>query len=329
VLLALSWGGVEYAWGSVTIIGLLVVGVVLTGLFIRVESSAAEPIIPLRLFHSRTFSLANGAGFILGFAMFGSIIFVPLYLQIVKGASPTDSGLLMLPMMGGVIAASIISGQAISRLGHYKWFPVAGTSLMAVGLLLFTALDLRTPIWQAFLYMTLMGVGMGLCMQSLVLAVQNSLHLRDMGAGTAAATFFRSLGGSLGVATLGAVLSGQLSHQLGRLLPPAIAQLPAELQQKYAAAAAAGGFSLNEPAKILALPEPMKVAIQTAFVHALGPVFLTAAVVSLIAFLLTLFVPDLELRGAPHAKPVEKPELEEEDDELAAAEMEAKAATMV
>jgi EmrB/QacA subfamily drug resistance transporter len=326
VLLALSWGGVEYAWGSVTIIGLLVVGAVLAGLFIRVESRAAEPIIPMRLFHSRTFSLANGAGFILGFAMFGSIIFVPLYLQIVKGASPTESGLLMLPMMAGVIAASILSGQAISRLGHYKWFPVVGTALMAVGLLLFTALDLRTPIWQAFLYMTLMGVGMGLCMQSLILAVQNSLHLRDMGAGTAAATFFRSLGGSLGVATLGAVLSGQLSGQLAKLMPPAIAQLSPEKQQEFAAS---GGFALSAPKTILAQAEPVKVAIQTAFVNALGPVFLTAALVSAVAFLLTLFVPDLELRGAPHAKPVEKLELEEEDDELAAVEMEAKAATMV
>jgi EmrB/QacA subfamily drug resistance transporter len=328
-LLALSWGGVEYPWGSTTIIGLFVVGAVLAVLFVWVETHAKEPIIPMRLFRNRTFSLANGAGFIVGFAMFGSIIFVPLYLQIVKGASPTESGLLMLPMMAGVIAASVVSGQAISRLGHYKWFPVAGTGLMGLGLFLFRNLDLHTSLWQAFFDMVVIGVGMGLCMQSLILAVQNGLHLRDMGAGTAAATFFRSLGGSLGVAVLGAVLSGQLKQHLGTLLPPAIAQLPAELQQKFGAAAAAGNFSLNEPSKILALPEPLKVAIQTAFVNSLGPVFLTAAMVSLIAFLLTLAVPDLELRGAPHAHPAEKPELEDEDDELAAAEMEAKAATMV
>jgi EmrB/QacA subfamily drug resistance transporter len=327
MLLGLSWGGVEYAWTSPVIVGLFLAGAALSVWFVMIESRAAEPILPLRLFHSRTFSLANGAGFILGFAMFGSIIFVPLYLQIVKEASPTESGLLMLPMMAGVIITSVVAGHAISRIGRYKWFPVTGTALMAVGLLLFTALGVHTPLWQTFIYMAVIGVGLGLSMQPLVLAVQNSLTLRDMGAGTAASTFFRSLGGSFGVAALGAVLSTQLNAQLERLVPPAIAQLPAPAQA--ALQQASGTFSVNEPEKIIKLPDVLKDAVQTAFVNALGPVFLTAAVVSLIAVVLTLLMPNRELHGPGPGAPTAKPALEEEDDELAAAEMEAKAATML
>ncbi|HEY2795189.1 MAG TPA: MDR family MFS transporter, partial [Micromonosporaceae bacterium] len=205
LLLALSWGGNQYAWGSATIIGLCIAAVVLGAIFIYVESKAAEPILPLHLFKKLTFTIANASTFILGFAMFGSIIFVPLYLQIVKGASPTKSGLLMLPMMVGIIATSIISGRMISKIGRYKWFPVAGTALMALGLVMFTELRVNTPLWQAFIYMLVVGVGLGSAMQPLVLAVQNVLDLRDMGSGTAAATFFRSLGGAVGVAALGAV----------------------------------------------------------------------------------------------------------------------------
>src|SRR4051812_2689984 len=174
LLLALSWGGVEYRWGSMEIIGLLVAAAVLATAFLLVEARAPEPILPLRLFHSRTFSIANGATFLVGFAMFGSIIYVPLYLQIVKGSSPTESGLLMLPMMVGVIVTSIVAGQAISRIGRYKWFPVAGTALMAVGLLLFKLLGVGTPLWQAFIYMVGIGGGVGLGMQPPLLVGLNA-----------------------------------------------------------------------------------------------------------------------------------------------------------
>jgi EmrB/QacA subfamily drug resistance transporter len=324
LLLALSWGGVEYRWGSMEIIGLLVAAAVLATAFLLVESRASEPILPLRLFHSRTFSIANGATFLVGFAMFGSIIYVPLYLQIVKGSSPTESGLLMLPMMAGVIVTSIVAGQAISRIGRYKWFPVAGTGLMAVGLLLFELLGVGTPLWQAFIYMVVIGVGLGLSMQPLILAVQNAVATADLGAGTATATFFRSLGGALGVAGLGAVLSSQLHTEIGRLVPPAVAQLPPAAQAAFAGKGT--DFSLQEPAKILALPDLVRGAVQQAFVNGLGPVFLTSALVAAVAFGLTIALPDRELRGAA---PVARPTLEEEDDESAAAEMEARAATMV
>lgn len=268
LLLALSWGGNEFAWGSGVIIGLFVAGAVLGVLFVLQEARVAEPILPLRLFRSRTFALANSAGFVLGLVMFGSIIFIPLYLQIVKGASPTRSGLLMLPMMAGIIVTSVLTGRAMSRIGRYKWFPVAGSAVLLVGMLLFTQLQVGTSLWLAFGYMVVIGIGLGLCMQSLILAVQNAVSMRDLGAGTSAATFFRSLGGAFGVAILGAVLSARLTSGLADRLPAAIAQLPPPEQ---AAVAASGGadISVNDPATIMALPAPVRAAVQTAFVESL------------------------------------------------------------
>ncbi|WP_432834472.1 MDR family MFS transporter [Dactylosporangium sp. CA-092794] len=306
LLLALSWGGNEYAWNSVTILGLLAAFAVLAVAFVAVEGRADEPILPLRLFRRPTFSLSNVATFILGFAMFGSIIYVPLYLQIVKGATPTRSGLLMLPMMAGVIVTSIVSGRVIARLGRYKWFPVAGTIIMAAGLLLFTSLQVDTPLWQAFIYMTAIGVGLGMAMQPLILAVQNSLELRDMGAGTSAATFFRSLGGSVGVAALGAVMNNQLAKQM---------------------AGAGPGVSINAPAQVRALPTAQLQLVEHIFVNALHPVFLAAAIVALVGTLITLALPNKSLQSATEA-PQPSPDSASQPDsaEDAAAAMEAKAA---
>ncbi|MEV8513364.1 MDR family MFS transporter [Dactylosporangium sp. NPDC051484] len=297
LLLALSWGGNEYAWGSATILGLFAAFAVLTALFVVVEGRAQEPILPMRLFKRATFSLGNLGTFLLGFAMFGSIIYVPLYLQIVKGATPTRSGLLMLPMMAGVIATSIVAGRIISRLGRYKWFPVAGTVVLSVGLLLFTSLQVNTPLWQAFIYMAVIGVGLGLAMQPLILAVQNALDPRDMGAGTSAATFFRSLGGSVGVAALGAVMNSQLAKQLH---------------------GAAGGVSINAPAQVRALPPAQLEMVEHIFVNALHPVFLSAAVAALVGTLITLALPNKALQGGAPAQATQG--------EDAAADMEAKVA---
>jgi EmrB/QacA subfamily drug resistance transporter len=282
LLLALSWGGTEYAWGSSVIISLFAAAAVLLAGFLLVEARAAEPIVPLRLFRIRSFALGTGATAVLGFAMFGSIIFVPLYLQIVKGATPTESGLLMLPMMVGIIGASVISGRVISAVGRYKWFPVAGTVIMAAGLALFVTLEVATPLWQAFVYMLVMGVGLGLAMQPLVLAVQSRLDLRDMGAGTSTATFSRSLGGALGVAVLGALMNNRLAAELPA--PPG----------------GGGELSINEPSKILAMEEPVRQMIQEGFVNALHPLFLVAALVTLAAVVLSLLMPDVELAGAGH-----------------------------
>ncbi|WCN81975.1 MDR family MFS transporter [Micromonospora sp. LH3U1] len=341
LLLALSWGGNEYAWGSGVIIGLFVAGVVLGVLFVLQEARVAEPILPLRLFRSATFALANSALLIIGLVMFGSIIFIPLYLQIVKGASPTRSGLLMLPMMAGIIITSILTGRAMTRIGRYKWFPVAGSVTLLIGMFLFTQLEVGTSLWVAFGYMVVIGVGLGLCMQSLILAVQNAVSVRDLGAGTSSATFFRSLGGSFGVAILGTVLSSRLSSGLGDRLPGAIAQLP---PQEQAAVAASGGtnISINDPATILALPGPVRAAIQGAFVDALDMVFLTAGLIAIVAVVVTLTLPNAKLRGAgpqgatggadplggeapaPGGKPLTR-----ESKEEAAADMEAKSQTMI
>ncbi|TQJ19994.1 EmrB/QacA subfamily drug resistance transporter [Micromonospora sp. A202] len=341
LLLALSWGGNEYAWGSGVIIGLFVVGAVLGVLFVLQEARVAEPILPLRLFRSATFALANSALLIIGLVMFGSIIFIPLYLQIVKGASPTRSGLLMLPMMAGIIITSILTGRAMTRIGRYKWFPVAGSVTLLVGMFLFTQLEVATSLWVAFGFMVVIGVGLGLCMQSLILAVQNAVSVRDLGAGTSSATFFRSLGGSFGVAILGTVLSSRLASGLSDQLPGAIAQLP---PQEQAAVAASGGtnISINDPATILALPGPVRAAIQGAFVDALDMVFLTAGLIAIVAVVVTLTLPNTQLRGAgpqgatggadplggeapaPGGKPLTR-----ESKEEAAADMEAKSQTMI
>ncbi|MEO3743640.1 MDR family MFS transporter [Plantactinospora sp. B5E13] len=325
LLLALSWGGNEYAWGSGVIIGLFVAGVVLGVVFLLQESRVAEPILPLRLFRRPTFALANTAGFVLGLVMFGSIIFIPLYLQIVKGASPTNSGLLMLPMMAGVIVTSVLSGQAISRIGRYKWFPVAGAAVLVLGMLLFTRLQVDSPLWEAFIYMVLIGIGLGLCMQPLVLAVQNAVEIRDLGAGTSTATFFRSLGGSFGVAILGAVLSARLASGLGDRLPAAVAQLPPEQRGQFADAS--HEISINEPAKILALPAPIRDAIQESFVGALHVVFLVAGLIAILAVAVALAMPNRELRGAPGSATSDRYSREGHDD--AAADMEANAQTLL
>jgi EmrB/QacA subfamily drug resistance transporter len=298
LLLALSWGGNQYPWGSPTTIGLFVAGGVLAALFLLQESRASEPILPLKLFRRPTFALANAAGFVLGLVMFGSIIFIPLYLQIVKGATPTRSGLLLLPMMAGVIVTSVLSGRAMSRIGRYKWFPVAGSAVLTAGMLLFTQLHVDTSLWLAFGYMVVIGVGLGLCMQSLVLAVQNAVEPRDLGAGTSAATFFRSLGGSFGVAMLGAVLSARLGAELAGRLPGAISQLTPEQAVRFEASGGAANFSINEPSVIGALPEPLREAIQFAFVDALHVVFLIAGLIAIVAVAVTLALPDRELRGA-------------------------------
>ncbi|MFC0029304.1 MDR family MFS transporter [Micromonospora chaiyaphumensis] len=341
LLLALSWGGNEYAWGSGVIIGLFVAGAVLGVLFVLQEARVREPILPLRLFRSATFALANSAGFVLGLVMFGSIIFIPLYLQIVKGASPTKSGLLMLPMMAGIIFTSIITGRAMSRIGRYKWFPVAGATVLVAGMLLFRQLQVATSLWVAFGFMVVIGVGLGLCMQSLILGVQNAVDPRDLGAGTSSATFFRSLGGSFGVAILGAVLSSRLSGELAGRLPAALAQLPPD-QRAAVAASGGGNVSINDPATVLALPGPVRAAIQASFVESLHLVFLTTGLIAIVAVVVTLLMPNEQLRGAgpqgstggadplggPAAAPGGKP-LTRESKEEAAADMESKSQTML
>jgi EmrB/QacA subfamily drug resistance transporter len=309
LLLALSFGGHGgWAWSSAGIIGLFLASAVLAAGFVLAERRATEPVLPLRLFRERTFATANATTFVLGFGMFGAIIYVPLYLQIVKGATPTQSGLLMLPMMAGLIGTSVVSGRLISRAGRYKWFIVTGTAVVAIGLAGFgmlpvgeepngfTEFHAGAPLWQVDLYMMVIGIGLGLSMQPLILAAQNSLAPADMGTGTSTVTFFRSLGGSVGVAALGAVLSNQLLPALQEWLPRGVQRLP--LDDMMVWAPKLKSLSLNDPRSIHRMPAPLRDAIGYAFMHSLRPVFLTAAAVSVLAVLLGLALPDRELRGA-------------------------------
>ncbi len=312
LLLVLSLGGSKgWAWGSVRVAGLLAGSALLTVAFVLVERRAPEPVLPPRLFRSRTFTLANAATFVLGFAMFAAIVFVPLYLQIVKGVTPTRSGLLMLPMMGGLICTSIVSGRLISRFGRYQLFTVAGTGVVSVGLagfgLLpvgqapqgFTPYQIGAPLWRVDLCMLVIGCGMGLAMQPLILAAQNGLDAADLGTGTSLVTFFRSLGGAVGVAALGAVLSNRLAAELHPLLVTAVQRLP--LFDAIAWGRRLPHLTIKDPQLIQHMPVPLRDGIRYGFLLALRPVFLVAAAVSWVAVPLCLALPDRELEsgGAP------------------------------
>src|SRR5262249_15588608 len=217
LIMLTTWGGSQYAWGSSTIVGLGAAGILLLALFLWWETRASEPILPLHLFRSSVFDVANAMGFTIGMAMFGAIVFIPLYLQLVYGASPTSSGLRLLPLMAGLLVAAILSGRAISRLGRYKVFPIAGTAVLVVGMYLLSLLRVGTAPWLASVYMLVVGVGIGLVMQVLVLVVQNDAKPQETGVATSTATFFRSVGGSFGVAIFGTVFATRLSDQLAKL----------------------------------------------------------------------------------------------------------------
>ncbi|MGH8881580.1 MAG: MFS transporter, partial [Stackebrandtia sp.] len=231
------------------------------------------------------------------------IIYVPMYLQIVRGYSPTESGLLMLPMMLGIVITSIVAGRAISAIGRYKWFIVAGAILVTTGLALFTQLHTETPLWQTFVFMAVLGIGLGLFMQPLVLAVQNSVAPADLGAGTSTSTFFRSLGGAFGVAAMGAVMSAQVTQSMNTSIPEALRQLPPEQARQFAEKTDTAGADgiMQDPASILALPAPLRDAVQQAFVDGLDQIFVVAAAIAALAVVIAFLLPNYELRGAPAA----------------------------
>ena len=236
------------------------VGVALLALFPLVESRAEEPILPPELFRNMTFRTTSAIGFVVGFALFGSVTFIPLYLQIVKGHSATDSGLLMTPMMLGVLVTSTGSGFLISRYGRYRVFPIVGTAIAAVGLYLLSTLEVATTTEVAAGYMLLVGLGLGLVMQVLVLAAQNAVDYRLLGVATSGSTLFRQVGGSIGVSVFGAIFTNELGRELAHRLP-AGAHAPAQAS----------------PAAIQHLPSAIHALYVTAVAAALHPVFLTAA----------------------------------------------------
>jgi EmrB/QacA subfamily drug resistance transporter len=275
-----SLGGQAFAWGSLEVLGLVAaVAVGLVG-FIAVERRAAEPILPLQLFSNRVFVISCAVGFIVGLGMFGAVTFMPMYLQVVKGVSPTIAGFALTPMMAGVLVTSIASGQIISRIGRYRSFPIAGTAVMTVGLGLLATLGVSTSVWTACGYMLVLGLGLGMVMQVLVLAVQNAVEYRDLGVATSGTTLFRSIGGSVGVSLFGTIFTATLTTNLaGRLLPGAA--LPAA----------------TAPDAIWALPIAVRTVYLDVFTAALHPVFLYAAWLAALGFALTWFLKELPLRG--------------------------------
>jgi EmrB/QacA subfamily drug resistance transporter len=281
LILMTTLGGNTYAWSSPEIIGMGVVGVLALLALTRVEKRAAEPILPPALFHNRVFVVCSAVGLVVGFALFGALTYLPLFQQVVRGLSPTASGLQMLPVMGGLLVSSIISGQVISRTGRYKLFPIAGTAVAALGLYLLSSLDATTGSGVAALHMLVLGLGLGMVMQVLVLATQNAVPYEQLGVATSGATLFRSIGGSLGTAVLGAIFSGRLSAELSSKLPPGTA-------------GSASG-SVN-PARLAELPPPVHDAYITSFTDALHVVFLVATAVVLVAFVLTWLIPERPLR---------------------------------
>ena len=284
IVLYTSLGGTTYPWSSPAMLALLVAGIALLVAFVFVETRAAEPILPLELFRNRVFAVTSAVGFIVGLALFGAITYLPLYLQDVKGHSPTVSGLLLTPMMAGLLITSIGSGQLISRFGRYKPFPIAGTAIAAVGLVLLSRLHVDTSTLVTAAYMLVLGFGLGLVLQVLVLAAQNAVEYKYLGVASSGSTLFRQIGGSIGVSAFGAIFANRLAHGLATNIPPG-AHVPATAN----------------PAALKRLPSVLHDAYVVAITQALRPVFLTAAGVALLGFLLTWFLREVPLKSTTHA----------------------------
>jgi MFS family permease len=287
LLLYLNWAGNHYGWLSAQ--GLLLVGasVVLAVLFVLAELRAQEPIIPMRLFHNSIFSVGNAFAFCAGVALFGAAIFLPVYLQGVQGMSPTKSGLAMIPMVVGIFSTSILSGNLITRTGRYKIYPALGSVILGIGLFMFSRTAVSTPYWQIAIDAFVSGAGLGFTMQTVVVAIQNAVDMRDLGTATSSVTFFRQTGAAIGTAVFGAVLSSRLSTYLqqemaGRRLPPG----------------RSASLNVNNVQAIQRLPEPIKGFVLKAFTHAIDDVFLTGIPFIALAFIIALFLKEIPLRSS-------------------------------
>jgi EmrB/QacA subfamily drug resistance transporter len=282
IILFTGLGGTTFAWSSPLILGLMAASVTCTGAFIVIEQRASEPILPLGLFLDRNFTVASAVGLIVGLSMFGAVTFLPVYLQVVKGVSPSVSGLMLMPMMFGMLITSVISGRLISRFGRYKLYPIIGTGVMTLGLGLLALLSTESHDWQTAFDALWLGLGMGMVMQVLVLAVQNSVDYSRLGVATSGTMLFRALGGALGVALFGAIFANQLHAQLAgpgmefleRVIPSAVRGLPPTMHAEYVAAVMA----------------------------ALRPVFIAAVAISALAFALSFLLREIPLREGAAAE---------------------------
>ncbi|HEX9039503.1 MAG TPA: MFS transporter [Trebonia sp.] len=290
VVLATSWGGTTYAWSSPVIIGLFVAAALFLIAWYFSARYAAEPVLPLRLFRNSVFTVSSAIGLAAGFAMFGALSYLPLFLQVAHGVSPTISGVYLLPMVLGMLLTSIGSGQIIARTGRYKVFPVVGTAILTVALYLMSTLDETTATWVMNLYFFLLGFSLGLIIQVLVIAVQNTVKYADLGAATSGVTFFRTIGGSFGVSVFGAIFANQLARQLSAALAGKT------LPKGFSVASVQSNSSM-----LKALPAELREAILHAYSLALQPVFLTAVPVAGVAFILAWFLREVPLRTAAGA----------------------------
>ena len=288
LILLTSLGGTTYPWRSAPIYILGIAGAVLIGVFVLVERRAAEPVLPLHLFKLRTFSVTSLVGFIVGFAMFGAITYLPAFFQVVRGISPTISGVYLLPLMAGLLVVSITSGRIISKTGKYRFFPIAGTAMMTLGMYLLSLMGVGSSTFQDAVYMLILGMGIGGVMQTLVIIVQNGVPHSELGVATSGATFFRSIGGSFGTAIFGAIFANVLvgnlaTHLHGVTLPK--------------------GFSAADatPAVLGHLPAAVHQGFVAGYAQSIQTVFLVAVPIAALAFLATWLIPQTELKQWPEA----------------------------
>ncbi|MDX2824653.1 MDR family MFS transporter [Streptomyces ipomoeae] len=285
IVLLTTWGGTEYAWGSAVIMELAAIGVASLVGFFFVESRTAEPVMPLHIFRNRNFSLMSVIGFITGFVMFGAVLFLPLFQQSVQGASATNSGLLLLPMLGAMLVVSMIAGRVTTGSGRYKVFPLVGSALMVVGLFLLAQMDTGTSRVTSGVYMAVVGAGMGCLMQITMLVAQNSVEMKDMGVASSTTTLARTLGSSFGVAIMGALFNSRVQDVMaerGGELGSRVTEQSAQL----------------DAASLAKLPEPVREAYQFAVASGTHGAFLLGAGVAVVALVAAVFVKEVPLRGA-------------------------------
>ncbi len=294
LLLMTTWGGREYAWQSAQIMGLGATGIIFLYLFLFVQSRASEPILPLKLFKERVFAVGTLIMFILGMAMFGALAFMPLYFQVVRGDTATQSGLSLLPLMVGMVSSSIVSGQVVSRTGRYRFLPITGSAIMTVGLASLSFIDINTNYARIAFSMLLLGAGMGMIMQTIIIAVQNAVNFRDLGVATGGTNLLRSLGSAFGVAIFGAILNNRLDFNLPLLVPAeALGKINPDVLR-------------SSPTAIHSLPPAVVAGVTEAFARSLQSVFFWTVPIAIVAFLVTWLLKEVPLKrtfGAPGGKP--------------------------
>ncbi|HWU58385.1 MAG TPA: MDR family MFS transporter [Microbacteriaceae bacterium] len=282
LVLVSTWGGTTYDWNSPLIVS-LIVGTIAAGVaFVMVERRVPEPIMPLHLFKKLNFNLTTVAGLVIGIAMFGALAYLPTYLQMVTGANATQAGFLMIPMMAALLITSIGSGQIVSKTGRYKWAPILGTAIVAVGLLLLSTMTAGMAVWIICLYLAVMGLGLGLCMQILVLIVQNTFPIAQVGTATASNNYFRQIGASLGSAVVGSLFTARLTSLLAERMPAA-------------ATSAAGSSNALTPDSVKHLPGAVRDIIVGSYNDALTPVFLYMVPLVIVAMILLMFIKEVPL----------------------------------